>query len=278
MEPREEKASIQLKIGCILAATYLCVVFCHDWSPSPEPSVQETPLLTQEEITAHNDSCYEDCYDYIVSAIALTEGFHDEPYHCGAKWTIGYGSTVLENGSRVTENTAPITHKQAKSIVHKHLNKRVRPFLKYVYRPLNINEMLTTCMFVYNIGGTNFSGYTETGKKIGEPSKFLCALNQNLPARECARLLTGFRSSNGKQANGLLKRRWIEGAIYLGIITPEMIPYMKPERFYKDDVSFYYTQNEPSADNYWDFDYSLETVMAFLTKNISNTNNVQSIL
>lgn len=270
----QKKTSIQLKISCMLVGAYLCAAFYHQCSSSLK---QETVSdLTEEKIIFLNDSCYEATLDDIMAAIALVEGFHKTPYFCGVKWTIGYGSTILEDGSSVKENTPTISCEQAKNIVYNHLNKHVKPFiLNYVYRPLNSDEMRTTCLFIYNIGGKNFSGYDEDGNECGEPSNYLRALNQNLPPEECARYLTGFRSSNGKQANGLLKRRWVEGAIYLGILTPEIVLMLQPERFYGDTISFYYKQQN---DDYWDYDYSEETIQEFLEKNISEKNNVQSIL
>lgn len=272
---KKEENGILTKIGCIVVVVYLCITCYHQCSSSPMH--QESKELTKEQIVALNDSCYDVCFYDILAAVALVENFHATPYHCGAKWTIGYGSTVLSDGTPVTENTPRINKDDAKEIVYNYLNKHVKPFiLKYVYRPLNSNEMISTCLFIYNIGGANFSGFDGDGNERGLPSNFLCAINENLPPEECAKRLTGFRSSNGKQANGLLKRRWIEGAIFLGIITPEMLLSLEPAHFYQDSLMFYY--KEESMEEYWNFDYSEETIDKFFEKNISSTDNVLSIL
>ena len=225
-----------------------------------------------------NQECYSACLDDMVVCVALTEGFYQEPYHCGARWTVGYGTTILPDGFPVTKETKRVNKDQAKEYVYSHLDQHVKPFLKYVERELSSEEMITTCLFVYNIGGENFSGYDEDGNLCGEPSQYLLALNNYEDAEECARKLTGFRSSNGKFAPGLLKRHWVEAAIFLGKITIDDILMLKPERFYDDTLAFYFVANECAEDGYYNYDFGQETVQDFLDANRNDSINVLSII
>ena len=45
--------------------------------------------------------------------------------------------------------------------------------------------------------------------------------------------MTEYRRSAGKRANGLLKRHWVQGAAYLGILTAKNIGDLEPRKFYQ---------------------------------------------
>ncbi len=171
----------------------------------------------------------------MLVCIAFVEDFISKPYFCGARWTIGYGSTVLADGKRVTKKTPAISKAKAKNLTLSHIRKHIYPFFKYVKRELSDEEILGTVMFIYNIGGENFSGYDEKHNKIPgkKASSFLTAVNKGERGIDCATKMTGFCASGNKRANGLLKRHWVQGAVFCGILTPQMLLDLQPAKFYK---------------------------------------------
>lgn len=84
----------------------------------------------------------------MLVCIAFVEDFISKPYFCGARWTIGYGSTVLADGKRVTKKTPAISKAKAKNLTLSHIRKHIYPFFKYVKRELSDEEILGTVMFI----------------------------------------------------------------------------------------------------------------------------------
>lgn len=235
----------------------------------------------KSENNRNNRECYEQVREDLLAMTCLVEGFHKDPYFCGAKMTQGYGSTIHRNGKRVTKRDATISRTEAKKDVYAHYDQHVWPFIdKYVTRTLTPQQMIGVCSFIYNVGGEAFSGYNEKGKKVGKPSNFLKAINAGKSDYETAICMNGFRRSAGRRANGLPKRHWIEGAVYQGLIKTDDILTLEPKRFYDEKqhgfyISFYYkNQRGP----YWTHDYSEKKVKEFLRRNRSDTNNVKTLL
>lgn len=231
-------------------------------------------------IVTNNQECYELVKEDLLAITCLVEGFHKTPYHCGKKWTIGFGTTIYPNGKKVCKTDKEISLSFAKQCVYDHYDKNVWPWIqKYVTRTLTPEQMIGTCSFIYNIGGEAFSGHKKNGKKFAKASNFLTAINNGEDDYETAICMNGFRGSGGKLANGLPKRHWIEGAVYLGLITTDDILFLEPKRFYEKkhgfDISFYYKNRK---DPYWTHDYSKEKIREFLQKNNSDTNNVKTLL
>ncbi|MBR1605975.1 MAG: hypothetical protein IJ660_07730 [Alphaproteobacteria bacterium] len=258
-------------------------------------------------VCEHNRQCYEDVREDLLAVTALVEGFHKNPYHCGAKWTQGFGSTIHRNGKRVTKRDATISLTEAKKDVYAHYDTHVWPWIeKYVTRKLSKEQMIGTCSFIYNVGGESFSGHTKDGKVLQkpktvkvtaknkkgkkvtkkktvwvdvQPSSFLLAINTGKSDEETAICMNGYRCSAGKLASGLPKRHWIEGAIYQGLITTEDILNLEPKRFYEKNkgfnISFYYKNRRGP---YWTHDYSEKKVREFLQKNHSDKNNVRALI
>ena len=265
---KNNKKMINLIILAVICAVIAINLF-HACTPTPSP----------EEVKAQNEATYEACKEDLLTCIAFVEGFKSKPYFCGAKWTIGYGTTVFPKGTRVTKKAKPISKDYAKECVFAHCDKRIKPFiLKYVTRVLDKEEMLGTCLFVYNVGGEQFSGYRENGKKVRKESAFLTSLNKDDDRLETCQKMTGFRASAGKRANGLLKRHWIQSAIFMGILTPEDLMNMKPAGFYQQKVSFYYDNLKANKDGYWEYNFSPEKVKKFVKQNSNAKNNVRAIL
>ena len=208
----------------------------------------------------------------MLLCIAYIEDFSSTTYHCGAKWTIGYGSTISPNGARVTPKTPAITKETAKQWVFSHLEKHVYPFLIYVTRKLSDEELIGVCLFIYNVGGEQFSGYSATGKKRGNESGFLTSLNAGDDSYSVAVKMTGFRASQGKRANGLLKRHWVTGAIMCKHLKPADLLDLEPAGFYvtKNMGNYYWLNSKRRAivkDGYWQLNYSEDIIKVFINMN-----------
>ena len=154
-------------------------------------------------------------------------------YFCGARQTAAYGVTVKPDGSLVKKGEK-VSRAQAKEWSLHHLRTHVVPFLSHCDGVRLSDEKLYMIMLViYNMGGELVTGYRLNGTRCGEPARFFTALNEGRPVEEVANLLTRYRKSGGKRAPGLLKRHWVEGAIGLGIITPENVLNLRPVQFYE---------------------------------------------
>lgn len=233
---------------------------------------------SQEEISRINLELCHKLQNEIFVCVAYVEDFgkgrdvkrfspdaRSKPYFCGAKWTTGYGSTIYPKGTVVKKKNKPISKAYAKQCVLAHLEKRVFPFIeKYVTRVLTESEILGTCMFVYNIGGENFSGYKANGKKFRKPSAFLAAINGNESIEDCARKMTGFRGSNGVRANGLLKRHWVQAAIFCGHLIALDLLDLKPASFYEiKNLKHFFAKDCADRDGYFSYKHDAEAIAWF---------------
>lgn len=95
-----------------------------------------------------------------IDLIKKYEGFEAKAYLCpGKKWTIGYGSTLID-GKPVVPGLE-ITKEKADIELHNHLDKYVCPDVnKLVTVDLNQNEFDALCSFVYNLGSGALGGST----------------------------------------------------------------------------------------------------------------------
>lgn len=141
------------------------------------------------------------------------EGFKSKPYLCPASVpTIGYGSTIYEDGKKIKLTDPEITPERAEKLLESHVIKRTLPIInKYVKRKLNNNELSALVSFVYNTGG----GYNDKAGKW-HPFNLFALIEHNEPESKmrayweaCA--VTG----GGKKLNGLVTRRKEEVNLYL---------------------------------------------------------------
>ena len=185
----------------------------------------------------------------IFSFICLVEGGvlkkTGENYHCGARWTTWYGVTTTPDGKFLKKGQI-IPKAQAKAWSFEHLHKHVYPFLKYFSHKLSDEQIIGICLFVYNVGGEALTGYSADGEYVKEPCEFFKAVNNGLAPEECVNKMTEYRKSAGKRANGLLKRHWVQGAAYLGILTANNIGDLEPRKFYqtKNFGNYYWVDKE----------------------------------
>ena len=216
------------------------------------------------EVSQQDEEIYLNLEDELIICIAYVEGYYSESYFCGSRWTIGYGSTYYSDGSSV-RRFERIDKLTAQKCIRTHLRKRVFPYInKYIKKDLSRQEMIATCMFVYNIGSGNF-----------KKSTFLKAVNNGLSPIECARRMTEFTKSAGKTAPGLLKRSWVQAAIYCGYLSPYDFLELKPEGFYNYPVSTFCTKGK---DGYYNYDFSQKKLRKFLKDNQTSKRRVIDII
>lgn len=229
----------------------------------------------RSQVVSLNGKTYHGLEDRLIACIAYVENYFPTSYFCGARWTIGYGTTGYANGKKVLPGQK-ISKREARECVRQHLRSHVFPVVdQYVERELSEEEMLATCLFVYNIGGGNFAGK----KGNGRPCAFLKALNDNESPQECARKMTEFYRSAGKKVNGLLKRRWVEGALFCGYLTAEDILQLEPAGFYNSrSLNDYYTSSRPDRDGFYSYRFDRDTVKRFLDQNRGTDKRVIDII
>ena len=218
-----EKSSRQPDIVCVQKTTQKAVV-----------AERQAPVKTYVATSLEND---------IVDALALVEGFRANPYYSG-NWCVGYGSSRYADGSIVTKSGHAVSKQEAKQCVIAHLRRCVHPVIKRaVNRNLSDGEYIACAMFIYNVGDGAF-----------EKSSFLRSINNSASAQECAQKLALYNKTGGSVSATLQKRRWLEGAIFCGYITPHNVRKMSSAY----DISL--------ADLYngYELDYSYTTVRKFL--------------
>lgn len=160
-----------LTVGGIKAANYNDTNSYDENSTTGE--IMEDVLPDSEEIVEQNTQIdfvsFKENLKPVVPWMVLTliaeEGMHVNenglhvPYFDtkGNRWTIGFGSTVLKNGKKVTKNTPPITTKQAWDLACWHIEeKEVFPML-YWYYVYDNDLMLKTVGEVVGMGSVIFN-------------------------------------------------------------------------------------------------------------------------
>lgn len=246
----------------------------------------------QAEISAYNLVMCQKYENEIFTCIAYVEDFGkgknlnrfdpdfmSAPYFCGVRWTNGYGSTVYPKGSPIKKGDRKMSKAYGRKCAVAHLQKRVYPFIcRYVTRKLSKTEIIGTCMFVYNIGGEAFSGHKANGAKKGNPCKFLIALNKHKNLDYCARRMTGFRAAGGSTAKGLLKRHWVQAAIFCGYLTAEDLLKLKPSSFYSiRNLNRLYVEPTSSRNGFLTYKHDEETLEWF-KKTFASNDNTYKIL
>lgn len=107
------------------------------------------------------------------------KGGKHQPYICPAGyWTIGYGSTYLPDGTKVSKSTKPITPEQADELLAVTLLDFEEAVSRRVKVELTENQFSALVCFVFNVGEANFRTSTllkllNVGDYDGAASQFI---------------------------------------------------------------------------------------------------------
>ena len=131
------------------------------------------------------------------------EGWRSSVYHCGARWTIGWGSTYDLNGDRITPNHPDIDEIEGEALLRQEIRHVEGTVARVVKAPLNENQFSALCSFTYNVGSGNFFRSTMRQK--------ISRLDYDGAADEFPK----WRKSMGKVLPGLVRRRISERGLFL---------------------------------------------------------------
>ncbi len=138
-----------------------------------------------------------------TSLIKEFEGFMASAYLCPADvWTIGIGTTVYPNGTKVKKGDK-CTQEQAMEYLQHDLRSFEKTVNDSVKAPLTQNQFDALVSLAYNIGSTAFKNSTLL-KKLNAKD-YLGAADQFLV----------WNKGGGKVLKGLVRRREVERALFL---------------------------------------------------------------
>lgn len=175
---------------------------------APLDTVTETPIaLAAGSMSPAWDFSVPPAATAVVKRI---EGFFATPYddngaRPGGTWTIGYGTIIDASGNPVTPATPPITEADAENLLRRDMEGAARDVRLRVKVPLAMCEAAALISWTYNLGGGSL------GK-----STMLTRINANLKAEVPAEMRKWINQEN-KPLVGLLRRRWAESAIFIGL-------------------------------------------------------------
>ena len=145
-----------------------------------------------------------------TAVVKRLEGFYSTPYDDngskpGGTWTIGYGSIVDGGNKPVTKETSPITESAAEQLLRRDMLGAAKEVDLRVNVDLLEYEAAALISWTYNLGGGNLSKSTmlkciNSGKKADIPLEMRKWINHE-----------------GTPLVGLLRRRWAEAAIFIGM-------------------------------------------------------------
>lgn len=160
-----------------------------------------------EDLTAPWDGSVPSAATAVVKRI---EGFSAVPYpdnpgNANNTWTIGYGTIRDLAGNRITPHTPPVTEGQAEALVIRDMQGAAADVHARVHVPLLMREAAALISWTYNLGGDALRMSTllarlNAGDKAGVPSEMRKWINQG-----------------HEPLLGLLRRRWAEAAIFVGV-------------------------------------------------------------
>ncbi len=138
------------------------------------------------------------------------EGFFASPYDDngavpGGTWTIGYGSIVDAQGHPVTPSTPAVTEAQAETLLARDMKGAADDVKARVRVPLAVHEAAALISWTYNLGAGNLS-----------KSTMLRYINSNQKSYVPTEMRKWIMQE-GRPLLGLLRRRWAEAAIFLGM-------------------------------------------------------------
>lgn len=143
--------------------------------------------------------------EYAKTLIKQFESLRLKPYYCPAGLkTIGYGHVIKPHEMLYLDNE--ITIELAEKLLDEDIKAVSIVLYKYCHVPLIIHQQVALISFIFNCGATSFKNST-----------LLKKLNQSKYA-EAADEFLKWVYAKGKKLKGLVKRRTIERAVFLGKI------------------------------------------------------------
>ena len=140
-----------------------------------------------------------------LDIIRAFEGFRAAPYLCPANvWTIGYGTTRYENGTRVTEDDPMVTEEEAGALLSNAAHKFGRVIDGLTPVDLTENQFSALVSFAYNVGTGNYRASTLRSKLLRREYE------------EAAAEFPKWRRAGGRILPGLVRRRAAERALFEG--------------------------------------------------------------
>lgn len=138
------------------------------------------------------------------------EGFFSKPYddnggQPGGTWTIGYGSILDANDRPASFSTPAIDEAQAEALLMRDMAAAAAAVGRRVKIPLLVRQAAALISWTYNLGEGNLA-----------KSALLTRINSNDKAAVSGEMRKWILHE-GKPLVGLLRRRWAEGAIFMGI-------------------------------------------------------------
>lgn len=131
------------------------------------------------------------------------EGCKLEAYLCPAKvWTIGWGNTFYEDGSKVKEGDK-ITQERADELFLHILNDFAKQVRQSIQQPINDNRFSALVSFSYNVGVGNL-----------RRSTLLKKVNINPDDQSIRDEFMKWNKAGGVVLNGLTRRRKAEADLY----------------------------------------------------------------
>jgi len=138
-----------------------------------------------------------------IPIIRKFEGLKLRAYLCPANvWTIGYGSTFFENGSKVQEGDK-ITLDRADRLLFFVVQKFEKEVIKMVTSQINENQLGALTSFAFNVGTGNLAKSTLLKKVNANPNDATIRDEFNR-----------WTKAGGKVLNGLVTRRKAEADLY----------------------------------------------------------------
>jgi len=143
-----------------------------------------------------------------LELIKSFEGFKSDPYPDpgtnGEPYTIGYGTTLYLDGTKVTLQDPPIDEPTANQLLQNLLNNEYCPQVESVITvTITDNQFAAAVSFCFNVGIGNL-----------KQSTFLKCMN-NYNFSDAAGALLLWNKSNGIVMSGLTKRRQAEKTLFL---------------------------------------------------------------
>jgi lysozyme len=145
-----------------------------------------------------------------TAVVKRIEGFSATPYPDNPgnphnTWTIGYGSIVDPGGQPVTPHTPPVTEDDATALLLRDMAGAAAAVQGWVHVSLAVHEAAALISWTYNLGGDSL-----------RKSTMLANLNNGDRASVPGQMRL-WHNQAGEPLLGLLRRRWAEAGIFVGM-------------------------------------------------------------